>query len=33
MKVNVFMVWFLVDLVMHSMGFDGEVLNDKVRSR
>ena len=26
MGVHVFMVWFLVDLVVHSMGFDGEVV-------
>ena len=26
MRVHVFMVWFLVDLVMHSVGLDGEVV-------
>ena len=26
MGVHVCMVWFLVDLVVHSMGFDGEVV-------
>ena len=24
-EVHVFMVWFLIDLVMHSVGLDGEV--------